>query len=382
MVAPLSGLAQVGLTPILPKLSEHFANVPNGDAVVRLAVSGLSFAMIAGSLTGGFAGDRFGQRRVLIWTLLIYAVAGSAGFFLDNLYLIIGSRLLLGVVNAAAGIMIAALFTTHIASAEREKWLGFMVVSGTFGGIILFGLVGAVAKIDWRYVFLLHALAIPVALLIVMTLPASDRAAPAHGKTETSKKSDSLPIGIMLIGIACGGAGLGYMSFLPFHLKDVGYGEPSQVAGAIMTAGFSGAITGFCYGWVRKKWSAVPVFMFGFAVVAAGLLTIGMMKDYLPILVGVGLVGAGVGLIGPNLFSASAASVPPERRSRSIGFARAGFYTGPLVAQLSLEPLVHSSGANATMMALSGFAVLMVAVVVFSRQLLTPVEGAPSPAGH
>lgn len=106
------------------------------------------------------------------------------------------------------------------------------------------------------------------------------------------------------------------------------------------------------------------------------------MTDYVPILVGVALVGGGVGLIGPNLFSASAVSAPLARRARSIGFARAGFYAGPLVAQLSLEPLVRSAGATATMLALSAFALIMVAVVVFSRQVFTPVEGEPIPTGH
>jgi len=385
MAVPLSGLAQSGLTPILPKLSEHFAEVPNADAMVRLAVSGLSFAMIAGALTGGFAGDRFGQRRVLIWALLIYALAGSAGFFLDNLYVIIGSRLLLGVVNAAAGIMVAALFTTRIGPQTREKWLGFTVVAGTFGGILLFGLVGAVAKIDWRYVFLLHALAIPVALLIMAALPASDQPAQSkHGSAETPRDgaADGLPIGLILVGIACGAAAMGYMIFLPFHLKDVGHGEPHNVAGALMMSGFSGAVVSFGYGWLRQQWSAVPVFMLGFVIIAAGLLVIGMMTDYVPILAGLALVGGGVGLIGPNLFSASAAAAPPERRARSIGFARAGFYAGPLVAQLPLEPVVNQAGASGAMFVLSAFAISMVAIITFCRQFLVPAAGEAIAVGH
>jgi MFS family permease len=79
LALPLSGMAQSGLAPIMPRLSEHFAAVPNADMLVRLMASGLSFAMIAGSLAGAMVGDRFGQRRVLIWALVVYGFAGTAG---------------------------------------------------------------------------------------------------------------------------------------------------------------------------------------------------------------------------------------------------------------------------------------------------------------
>lgn len=380
---PLSGMAQSGLTPILPKLSEHFAAIPNADAVVRLALSGLSFAMIAGALLGGVAGDRFGQRRVLLWCLFAYAIAGSAGFFLDNLYLIIGSRLVLGVANAAAGIMIGALFTTRIGPQTREKWLGFIMVAGTLGAILLFGVVGVVAKLDWRYVFLLHAVAVPIALLVMATLPASDTPVKVARQATPAKSGTpgSLPIGITLIGIACGAASVGYMAFLPFHLKDVGAGEPEKVAGALMVSGLAGAAVSFCYGWIRKKLSIVQVFMLGFVVVAVGLFVVGMMTSYVPILAGLATVGGGVGLIGPNLFSASAVAAPPERRARYIGFARAGMYAGPLVAQLPLEPIAKYAAASGVLFALAGFAIAMVVIVAFCRQLFMPPQIA-TVAGH
>jgi MFS family permease len=375
LALPLSGLAQSGLAPILPKLSEHFAAIPNADTLVRLMVSGLSFAMIAGALAGAIVGDRFGQRRVLICALLFYAIAGTAGYYLDNLYLIIVSRLLLGVANAVAGIMIAAIFTTRIGPATREKWLGFMMVAGTVGSILLFRVVGAVAKSDWRNVFAIHALALPVALLIMLTTSAPQSTPqPAAVRADALRQAGpgGIPIGMLLVGIACGMVITGYQIFLPFHFRTNGHGAPELIANAIIVTAISGAVVSFCYGWVRARLTAVPVFMLGFAIVAVGLAALALSTQYHLLLASLAIVGGGVGLIGPNLFSASAAAAPPERRARSIGFARAGMYAGPLAAQLPLEPLVKSSGPGAAIMAICVLAALMVAVVALSRRLFTP----------
>jgi hypothetical protein len=113
--------------------------------------------------------------------------------------------------------------------------------------------------------------------------------------------------------------------------------------------------------------------MLGFAMAAAGLTTVALATHYMVVLVGIVLVGGSVGLSGPTLFSASAATATPERRARSIGCARAGLYAGPLIAQLPLELLVHAAGAGAAILAVGGFSALMIAVVGVGRQLFTPL---------
>ena len=380
LVTPLSGLAQAGLTPILPQLSAHFSDVPNADAVARMMLSGLSLAMIVGSLTGGVAGDKFGQRRLLLVLLGIYALAGTIGFYVDNLYIILASRLVLGVATAAAGIIVAAIFTTRISPKPREKWLGFTMVAGTLGSITLFAVIGAVAEIDWRYVFLLHALTVPVAILIMMTLPKADEAAAKTALAERTVQHQSspggIPFGMALFGIACGAASTGYMMFLPFHFASIGAGDPAIVAGAMMVTGLSGAVVSFAYGWIRERLSTVQVFALGFAASATGLALVPLMPDYQMAYAALVLVGAGVGLIGPNLFSASAAAAPPERRARSIGFARAGMYAGPLVAQLPMEPIAQNLGPGAALTTLAGAAAVMVIVVILGKKVFEPFKGA------
>src|SRR3546814_9097378 len=77
------------------------------------------------------------------------------GGILDNLYLILATRLLLGV--TVAGALIAAL--TGIGTLpprQRAQMFGFQSVAGAMLAIGCFPLVGAFAAIGWRWPFALH----------------------------------------------------------------------------------------------------------------------------------------------------------------------------------------------------------------------------------
>jgi MFS family permease len=368
LVAPLSGLAQAGLSPILPKISEHFAGEPHADVLVRLLVSSVAFAMIFGSAAGGFLADRLGQRKMLLWSLLGYAIAGAAGFVLDDLRAILVSRLSLGVFNAAAGVITAAIITTRIASSDRNKWLGFFTVAGTFGAICVLFFVGLVGAHHWRFVFLFHLSAIPVLLLLAALLP-RDQDTPVVARAVASS---SFPFGLMLFGVATGAVAATVTVFLPYHLASIGEAAPQRVATALIANAIMASIISFAYGWIRKYLGAVKVFVIGFITAAVGTLLIVMASTYGGAFAGIAVVGISVGLIGPNLFAAAAAAVPPERRARTIGLVRASFYSAPLLAQLALEPLSQNYGPAGALAALAAFALLMAGATLLGRRSLAP----------
>ena len=172
-LGPLSGLAQGGLSPVMPRITEYFSSEPNAGVLVRLMVSGLSAAMIFGALLSGFLSEKVGQLRLLLVCLVIYGLAGAAGYVLDNLYLIVASRIVLGVVNAAAGVLAMALITTRVAAEGRERWLGFYVVAGTIGTLGFTALIGFVGQFGWRNAFLVYLFALPVAVFLALTFTAA-----------------------------------------------------------------------------------------------------------------------------------------------------------------------------------------------------------------
>jgi MFS family permease len=97
-------------------------------------------ALVGGvfGLLGGYLTDFFGRRRVLTFSILLYAFAAFAAGFSTNLYQLLICRCLvfIGVCVefVAAVAWLAELFPDH---KQRERVLGFTQAFSSFGGILV-----------------------------------------------------------------------------------------------------------------------------------------------------------------------------------------------------------------------------------------------------
>lgn len=372
-MGPLSGLAQSALGPILPQITAHFAEVPNAGVLVRLMVSGLSAAMIVGALASGFLSERIGELRLLLICLVLYGLFGAAGFVLDNLYLMVASRFCLGAVLSAAGGLAIGIITTEVAPRARDRWIGYFVVSGTAGVVLLMGVVGVLAHYDWRYVFLLFLLAWPLALCALLVFPPRDRAAQAAARAEAAG-GFPIPWRMMLVALLVGAIGTTTFMYLPYHLATIGQAGPGQVATLMAVSGAVGALGSGGYGLVRRYASTIQIFVGAPLLVAAGLLIVAATKDQAMLYAGVIVYGFGLGVIMPNLFSACAAATPAIFRQRMLGFVRATFYGGPLVAQIGLEVVLGRFGPTAAVASISVIGLATALLALLFARTFAPVE--------
>jgi predicted MFS family arabinose efflux permease len=371
-LGPLSGLAQSALPPILPQITAHFAAEPNAGILVRLMVSGLSAAMIVGALASGFLAERMGELRLLLICLVIYGFAGAAGFMLDDLKLMVAARLVLGIVFSAASGLAMALLTTEVAPAKRDRWVGFFVVSGTVGAVVLVGLVGAIGRYDWRYVFLLYLLAWPCALFAAATFPKRERTPRAAAAQVAG--GYRVPWQMMLVAMLVGAIGTTMFMYLPYHLATIGQGRPEQLAPVMATSTALGAVGSTAYGWIRRYVSAVAVFVGAPLLAAVGLLVIVSTSERLVIFAGIALFGSGLGIVMPNVFSGCAAATPAIYRPRMLGFVRSTFYGGPLLAQVFLEMVLSRLGPGAALTAIALICIGAALLAIAFRRSFTPLD--------
>jgi MFS family permease len=130
-------------------------------------------------LLGGYLTDRFGRRRILTWSILIYAFSAFAAGFATNVYWLLFLRCttFIGVCVefVAATAWLAELFRD---SKQREAVLGWTQAFGSIGGILVAGMyylavtfsqsLPAIhgAHAPWRY--LLMSGVIPAIPLIII----------------------------------------------------------------------------------------------------------------------------------------------------------------------------------------------------------------------
>ena len=111
--------------PALPSINDHFSEIEYSGLLVRLVLTlPALFIVLAGPLTGWFL-DRKGRLRLLVPAMLLYAIAGSSGLYLDSIWAILAGRALLGV--AVAGIMTSAttLIADYYKGPERAQLMGW-----------------------------------------------------------------------------------------------------------------------------------------------------------------------------------------------------------------------------------------------------------------
>jgi hypothetical protein len=105
-----------------------------------------------------------------------------------------------------------------------------------------------------------------------------------------------------------------------------------------------------------------------------GLFCVLATQNYLLLAVALAVYGAGFGVVTPNLFSACTAATPMALRTRVLGFMRAGFYAGPLVAQPFLELAISRGGPSAAIAAIAGAAIVAAGVFWVFRTRFEPVR--------
>ena len=366
-VSWLSAIALTALTPVLAQISHHFAATPGADAVIRGLVTSVGMAMIVGAPAAGFLSERFGERAVLLWSLPLFALSGCLGFVLENPWVLLASRVVLGLTVGAGGVAAAALLANGVPDADRNRWLGYFTLSGMVGGLLFTPLSGWLGAMNWRFVFPIHLVAFLMLGAVAMRVSTGARISPAVPKQ--ARPQDAFPWGILILGICCGAGVSSIIAYLPFLFREMGFGDPRQVATALTLGILGSAVTSFLFGWVRRRLDVVPVFAIGFLLVGLGVGLICGTRAYELHALGMFLAGLGNGLVTPNLY-AVATSAPPERRARRLGMARAGYFGAPLVAQLPLEPIAATHGPIGVMVAITAFALLMIGVVFLGRQRL------------
>jgi MFS family permease len=369
----LSSYALFGLSPVLPAIAAHFSYIPDAGMLTRLLISAAGIAVAVTSPIVGAIADRFGARRVLILGLIVYALAGCAPFFLDSIYAILLSRIVMGLAIAAVGAVILAILVTHSSGAARNRWLGYLTTTATIVSVFYSPVVGYIGRFGWRWPFLTFLFALPLVVLTVIGIARDPDRMMVTKRSEGSSKSAGFslgtPLGFIIFVLVAGAVLVSPGVYIPFRLREMGITDSGSIGMLLIPASIAGVGAGFSYGWVRSKLSMSLTFVIGFSAMAAGLLTTATAHDSLQVVVGQVMTGFGTGINMPSIFVLASLAGSDAFRARTMGFAKSGVYGGPMLGQLMLEPvIVHTNFATVLSLLSLGCAAF---AVHYARQMIS-----------
>src|SRR6201987_341060 len=130
-------------SPLLPVLAADYDIAP---ALAGLSVTLVSLAFMVSAPLFGYLSDRIGRRRVLICSLLAFALANTLTAAAADLPSLLAVRLFAGAAAAGVSPSLYALVGSAAPAERRAPWLG-LVVSGLLVSLAVGastgGLIGA-----------------------------------------------------------------------------------------------------------------------------------------------------------------------------------------------------------------------------------------------
>lgn len=351
LVSTLTVMAGATIAPSLPAMRQHFSAVPNADYWVRLVLTAPALFIAIGAPIAGIAIDRFGRKGLLALSVFLYGFAGSSGFLLDQIGLILLGRMLLGF--SVAGIMTTAttLIADYYIGVARAQFLGLQAAFMGFGGMIFLTLGGYLADRDWRQPFLIYLMAWVILPFILLLLPEPDRNQNAVQQTGAIA-SETVPRTLLLTtyGIALLTQIVFYMIpvQIPFYLKQLMGANASQSGLAIALATLATSISALSYQRLKARFTFTNIYAIAFSLMGIGYLVISFARTYEMVLIGLAIAGLGVGLLMPNMNVCLTSSTPASLRGRILGGLTTSFFLGQFISPFVSQPLSQWAGLGTT----------------------------------
>lgn len=338
--APLTIMAAAIIAPSLPAMREDFADTPGSGLLVRLALTVTSLAIAISAPLSGIVADRVGRRPLLLTGLGLYAVSGTAGFFVDDLYLLLITRAALGL--AVGGIMtaVSTLITDWFTGGRRASFLGLQQAFASLGGVVFLPLAGLLATVSWHAPFWIYSVSAIVAVFAIVSLREPERNSPAVGE---GGRLSARVVGVYVLAFVVTLAFYMAPTQLPFLLE--GFGSGPVVVGAVVAGStLTGVVGALAFPRLRRRLGPTAITTVSVALMGAGWLVIGTAGTVAQVVTGLLAGGLGVGFVVPNLNLLLAESADPARRGRVLSGLVTGIFLGQFLSPLVVQPLVQGIG--------------------------------------
>jgi MFS family permease len=359
----LSVLGAVLIAPVLPQMAAEFAGIPGADVLVPIVLTVPSLIIGLTAPFTGFIVDKIDRKLVLMIAMVAYAVIGTAPLYLSSLGVIVGSRVLLGLCEAAIMTCCTTLIGDYWTGTKRARYLGLQTLVAAISATVFLSVGGLLGASGWRTPFWMYAIAallvIPMAKLLWQ--PARHPAGEAlHKHLEPLPWRQLLaPCVVTLFG---GVVFYALLVQLSFALTGVGVTSTATIGGITAIMSLATAIGAGLFGQLSGR-SARTLLPIEFGISAVGLIIVFAAGSVPLITIGAVLTGFGTGLLLPTLLTWAVNRLHFDQRGRGTGLWTGTLFIGQFLSPVLLGIVGASVGGLQPALGVLGVAAALVAVV-------------------
>ncbi len=342
----LTTMAGGVVAPILPEIVQqlHLDPALAGNLV---SMHCLTIALFSPPL--GILADRVGRLRVLVPSLILYAVFGVAGAFMQSFWPLLVTRGLLGAASggiAAAGL---GLIGNMYEAEERSQALGLATSTLTIAGIAFPLIGGWVGATHWQFAFYLYGLGLPLAGVAALTLREKQQIRKPKAKESGIKLRTVLgnhfTLQLLLTLSLTSIAMYAVVIYAPLYLKQT-IGAGTLVNGIVLASRAVGAAAISAFGAKRlaQTLGAAQATATGFGLMALTLITIPLLHQLSWIVLTAVFFGVGFGIVLPTLYSALANLAPSNLKSSVLAAGTGAGFLGQFLSPVLLGPVLGYGG--------------------------------------
>jgi MFS family permease len=364
----LTVMAGAIIAPALPLISREFADVPGVELLSRLVLTLPALFMAILAPVAGYLVDRSGRKKVFLFSLVLYALAGTSGLYLDSLPAILVGRAILGIAVGGLVTAVITLIGDYFDGPERSRFMGIQAAFAGMGGLVFISSGGVLADIHWRLPFLIYIASLIVLVMAIISIYEPSRiiksniTGPVHSGAPVSIRIPKIAYGIFAISFFS--AIVFYMipTQMPFMLSAMEGVSNTGIGFAIAFVNVASVTTSLNYGRIRRKLGFRSIMGIVYILIFIGFVIISRTDSYIMMITGISVCGLGFGLMMPNINLWLISVAPAPMRGRLVGYLNAAMFGGMFISPIAIQPLIMISSLYNSFF-LMGVIVLVLSVV-------------------
>ena len=361
-ISLLTVMAGAAIAPALGVISAHFAG--RNPLLIQLIVSLPALFIILTNLVFPWLCRLMKTRTLALTGLALYVLSGAGAFFVDNIWVLLAFRALMGVSVGMIMPLSTGLLAYYFPPEEQAGLMGLSAAMNQMGGVVATFLAGVLAGISWNYAFLVYLMGLIAIILVAAFLPNERLSGRGGVSLSLLKRFHPSVVGMFLVMIL--------FFIYPTNFALTASGTLSEMGITLTMVGLDvvAFLVGLCFGFLMKRFAAQMKYIapLGFA---AGYLCLAVGDSLVWLLLGSAFIGIANGIGVPYLNTIGSVKAGKEAATTVMPLLSAALYLGQFLSPLIVSPAATATGTSPYVIAICiAIIYLLQAVLTRKKQML------------